>query len=80
YTLNYFRGTGVTIVRYYYLDSVDRSDKHNLYKANIVQLIPALASTDVTIDDTGGGNTTGNDNTGGVQGRDFSEGFSNGFP
>ena len=79
YTLNYFRGTDLNIVRYYYPESLDRSDRHNLYRANLVQLIPAVSSTDVTIDDTGGGNTTGNDSLGGVAGRGFSSGFSSGF-
>ncbi len=79
YEVDYFRGNGVSSVRYYYANQISRSDKHNLYKAELIQLIPATASTDPSIDDTGGGNTGGNDSGGGVNGKAFSYGFSTGF-
>ncbi len=79
YQVDYFRGNGVASVRYYFPNQISRSDKYNLYNAEMIQLIPAVASTNPAIDDTGGGNTGGDDNGGGVSGKAFSYGFSNGF-
>lgn len=59
YRLDYFTGVDVSVVRYYYVESFDRSDKHNLYKLKLIHLIPPIPSVDPTVDDSGDSNTTG---------------------
>lgn len=59
YRVDYFRVVDVNVVRYYYPHMIERNDKHNQYKTTFSQLIPAVPSTDASIDDTGGSNTTG---------------------
>jgi hypothetical protein len=67
-------------VRYYQPDKLDKMDRHNMYSTDLVQLIPAFASTDPTLDDTGGGNTGGNGGggTGSFSG-DFNSDFGGDF-
>jgi len=77
YYCDYFIVKGISVVRYYYFNSYSRNDRHNMYNAELVQLIPMIASTDTDIDDTGGGNTGGEDDNGGNNGgQPFNGAFS----
>lgn len=69
YRINTFDANGLPSVRYYYLNRVDRQDRHNLYKAELVQLTPVLRSE--LVDDVNG--------SGGFAGDSWSSGFSTGF-
>lgn len=79
FTVSNFALKGVATVRYYYFDSMDRSDRGNVYRSQIVQLIPAKISLDTDIDDTGGGNTGGDDNGGGTGGGQSGNSFNGAF-
>ena len=76
YEVDSFVLSALTVVRYYQPDRLDKMDRHNDYATDLVQLIPAFASTDPTLDDTGGGNTGGN---GGGGTGSFSGDFNNDF-
>ncbi len=40
YRVDYFGGSGLATVRYYFPNALSRSDKHNLYKAEFIELLP----------------------------------------
>lgn len=69
YRINTFDGTGLNSVRYYQVGRLARLDKHNLYNAELSQIVPAIK--DATEDDVNG--------SGGFAGDAWSSGFSNGF-
>jgi hypothetical protein len=80
YEVDFFILSALGVVRYYQPDKLDKMDRHNMYSTDLVQLIPAFASTDPTLDDTGGGNTGGNGGggTGSFSG-DFNSDFGGDF-
>ncbi len=81
YELDYFRVSGLSTVRYYQPAQLERNDRDNDNRAQVEQLIPAILSTDPTIDDAGGGNTGGDTpiGGGGNGGNSFGGDFNNDF-
>lgn len=69
YRINSFNATGVPSVRYYYLNRMDRQDRMNLYRAELVQIVPSQRAT--SQDDVNG--------SGGFAGDSWSSGLSTGF-
>lgn len=79
YQMIYFRVKGLSVVRYYGINSLTQNDRHNERTAELYQLIPALLSTDPDVDDTGGGETDPDPGTPGSGGGSYSGDYNNDY-
>lgn len=86
YDLDYFRLAGLIVTRYFTLNSMEIDSQQNMYRVEMMQLVPVVPSTDPDVDDSGEGNTNtegggggGTSGGGSSSGSGFTGGFSGGF-
>ena len=82
YDVDYFRVVAQSVIRYYTPNYLTLNDKDNEYSGEWMQILPVVASTDTTIDDSGEGNTDtegGGGRVGGATGGDFNFDFNADF-